>query len=86
MNDDVRPEESEPDVFGDAKRHLEGWTEADAYRFDSLAGALVYTQCPNCTLNIGAMVRNTDTPWIDLVCPACDHEFTERDGVQGVAA
>lgn len=71
-----------PDYLGDRKRHLEGWDDADGFHRDRLAGALIDTQCPNCTLFIGAMVRNTDTPWIDMVCPACDHEFTEHDGVQ----
>lgn len=77
----VDPEvEDLPDYMGERKQHVEAW-DADAYRFDRLAGALVETVCPNCTLTVGAMVRNTDTPWIDLVCPACDAEFTERDGV-----
>lgn len=69
-----------PDYMGERKQHIEGW-DADAYRFEQLAGALVYTRCPGCKLDVGALVRNTDTPWIDLVCPACDAEFTERDGV-----
>lgn len=73
-----------PDYMGERKQHVEAW-DADAYRLDQLAGALLYTRCPNCTLDVGAFVRNTDTPWIDLVCPACDHEFTERDGVLEVS-
>lgn len=70
-----------PDYLGDAKAHKEGWADADAFHRERLAGALIDTVCPNCTLTIGAFVRNTDTPWLDLVCPACDHEFVERDGV-----
>ncbi|WP_217181419.1 hypothetical protein [Streptomyces sp. AC495_CC817] len=69
-----------PDYLGDAKRHKE-WVNEDPFRRDRLAGALIETVCPRCTLTIGAFVRNTDTPWLDLVCPACDFEFTERDGV-----
>lgn len=74
-----------PDYLGDAKRHKEGWDDADEYRLNRLAGAIIETVCPSCTLAIGALVRNTDTPWIDMVCPACDHEFTERDGVLEVS-
>ena len=71
--------EDYPDYFTDLKQHVEKhWENDDAYRFDRLAGALFETQCPNCLLNVGAMVRNTDTPWLDVVCPACDHEWEER--------
>ena len=69
-----------PDYFGDRRRALDDWDE-DAFRSDRLAGALMQTTCPHCNLLVGAFIRNTDTPWLDLVCPVCKQEFTERDGV-----
>lgn len=66
-----------PDYLAERKSHVEAW-DADAFRMQKLAGALHDTVCPNCDLEIGAFIRNTDTPWLDLVCPVCDHEFEER--------
>lgn len=65
-----------PDYLGDRRKSLDDWDEA-AFRRDRLAGALMQTECPKCLLLVGAFVRNTDTPWIDLVCPVCQTEFTE---------
>lgn len=65
-----------PDYMGERKQHVEAW-DADAFRLEQLAGALFQTVCPNCTLMVGAFIRNTDTPWLDLVCPGCNHEFEE---------
>lgn len=69
-----------PDYFGARRRLLDDWDE-DAFHTDRIRGALMETVCPVCTLTVQAFVRNTDTPWIDLVCPVCKTEFTERDGV-----
>lgn len=65
------------DDLTEAKRYTAQYDEAEFYA-QRLAGALIHTVCPNCTLTVGAMVINNDEPWIEVGCPACDHRWTEE--------
>lgn len=52
--------------------------DQNAYELQRMAGALLHTQCPNCTLNTGAVVMDDDDRWKTLQCPACDWQWTEE--------
>lgn len=78
MNDDVRPEEFEPDVFGAAKRVQEDRAEFAPRRFDD---AFLETDCPGCGRHVGALIKDGPDPvFADVTCPrdACGHEWSER--------
>lgn len=69
---------AESDVFGDAKRAVEAWDEAEYYA-QQMVGGLLAPQCPKCEMTVGAMVMDGPDPvFADVQCPACTHVWSER--------
>jgi ribosomal protein S27E len=48
------------------------------FNLERLAGALLHTRCPNCLLDTGALINNTDDRWMEVECPGCSHTWTEE--------
>lgn len=78
MNDDVRPEGFEPDVFGAAKAVKEDRAEFNPSRFDA---AFLETVCPECgRTGCAFVIDGPDPVFVDVECPYdnCRHRWAER--------